>query len=414
MNAGRNMDRPLAGLLVVDLSQYIAGPFATMLMADAGATVLKVESPQGDATRALEPIIHGPDGDVSAFYLRMNRGKKSVVLDLKTVDGKEALAALIAKADVLVENYRAGVLARLGFGEERLRALNPRLVYCSISGFGHSPSPERDRVAYNTVAEYETGIYRPAGPNGEMPGSIGPPVGDMFPALHALAGLLMALYRRSVTGEGAHVDIALYDSMLSLNELRSSTAILAASDRQLDGRAYFCPYGVFAVRDGYICLDVTTERQWRGFCRVIGRPELAEIPGMDTGPRRAARYDELIRAPLEAWLAECTRDAAARAFLAESVPVSVLREPREALLSEQATARAMRIEVGCGSGVGASVTVPGNPIRVDPLASDERLVDPEDHFAPELGADTHWALTEIAGLGADAIARLCGGLETED
>ncbi|WP_182357255.1 CaiB/BaiF CoA transferase family protein [Tomitella gaofuii] len=413
------MTGALAGLVVVDLSQYIAGPYATMLMADAGATVIKVEPPRGDATRMLEPQVPRADGDgtVSAFYLRMNRGKRSVALDLKTDDGRDALAGLLARADVLVENYRAGVLDGLGFGAEELRALNPRLVYCSVSGFGHTPSPQRDRPSYNTVAEYETGVWHPGGPGG-LPGPVGPPVGDMVPALHALAGLLMALYRRSVTGEGAHVDIAMHDSMLSLNELRSSTAVFTGSDRHPDGREYFCPYGVFAVRDGHISLDVTTDRQWRGFCAAIGHPGLADRDGMDTGPRRAAQYDEHIRGPLEHWLAERTRDEAAARFIAHGVPVAVLRTSREALLSAQAAARGMRLSVGEGPAVGGceapgdgvTVTVPGSPVRIGALrapAADAPTAPTGCGTAPPLGADARTVLTRYAGLDPDAVDRLC-------
>lgn len=406
------MSKPLAGLVVVDLSRYIAGPYATMLMADAGATVVKVEPPEGDATRSIGPFVQANGREVSAFYLRMNRGKRSVVLDLKHADGRAALAALIRRADVLVENFRAGLLGKLGFGPDRLAQLNPKLIYCAVSGFGQTESPERDRPAYNTVAEYETGVFSTreadpsAGTGTPMPGPVGPPVGDMVPALHALAGLLMALYRRSVSGEGARVDIAMFDSMLSLNELRSSTAILNGSDRHPDGRSYFCPYGVFAVRDGHICLDVTTQRQWQGFCNAIERPDLALVEGMDTGPRRAARYAELIQAPLEAWLAARTRDEAAGAFIAHGVPVSVLRTPREALLSDQATARGMRIEVSDGQG--AVVTVPASPIRTSQLSDNASCAaEPTGYVAPVLGADTRWALTHVAQLDAPIVDRLC-------
>lgn len=399
------MDEALQGLLVVDMSRYIAGPYATMLMADAGATVIKIEPPHGDATRSLEPFVPGDDTEVSAFYLRMNRGKKSVVLDVKTDAGRRALSALIAKADVLVENYRAGIIDQLGFHAARRSALNPQLVYCSISGFGHTPSPQRDRVAYNTVAEYEAGVYhRPDTADG-TPGPLGPPVGDMVPALHALSGLLMALYRRSVTGEGAHVDIAMFDSMLSLGELRSSTAILTGSDRHPDGAEYFCPYGVFAVQDGHICLDVTTRRQWHGFCEAIGRPDLAEIEGMDTGPHRTQHYERLIEAPLQQWLFARSRDEAAAEFIARGVPVSVLRTPREALLSEQATARGMRIDVDGPHGT--AVTVPASPIRISDAHVNGVPPPSPEQSAPDLGADTRSVLTDIAALDEPDVDALC-------
>ncbi|MGH3402066.1 MAG: CaiB/BaiF CoA transferase family protein, partial [Streptosporangiaceae bacterium] len=211
-------DLPLAGVIVIDLSRYIAGPYCSMLMADSGATVIKVEPPRGDDTRSLlEPYLEDNDGEqVSAYFLRMNRRKRSVMLDLKSEIGQQALADLIGSADVVLENYRPGVFAHLGFDEERLAQLNPGLVYCTISGFGHTDTPMRDRPAYNIVAEYEAGVYF-RNDQTVAPAPIGPPVGDLFPALHALSGLLMALYRKAVTGAGGRVDIAMFDSMLSLN-----------------------------------------------------------------------------------------------------------------------------------------------------------------------------------------------------
>ncbi|MGB6245786.1 CaiB/BaiF CoA transferase family protein [Gordonia sp. (in: high G+C Gram-positive bacteria)] len=400
------MSLPLSGIRVVDLTQYIAGPYATMLMADAGATVIKVESPAGDDTRRIGPWVPAADGDVSAFHLRMNRGKQSVVLDLKSDDGRAALASLIAGADVLVENYRAGVLERLGFGADRLNRLNPGLVYCSISGFGHTPSPDRDRPAYNTVAEFESGIYAPPHPRvpGDLPGSIGLPVGDMVPALHALAGLSMALLQRARTGAGSHVDISMFDSMLSLNELRSSTAISTDTDAVPDGRDYFCPYGVYPTRDGHLFLDVTTDRQWRGFCATIGRPDLADDPGLATGPDRSARYDDVIGEPLETWLAARGRDEACAAFLAHGVPVAVLRSPAEALLSAQSAARGMPLLVDDGHG--AQVTVPASPIRVRPSTAPHDPM-PRPHTAARLGRDTREVLCAFTDLDPSTIDRLC-------
>ena len=182
-------EAPLRGLLVVDLTRYIAGPYCTMLMADAGATVVKVEPPAGDDTRILEPHLLADDGtEVSSYFLRMNRGKRSLALDLKEGGDRDLLERLIAKADVVVENYAAGVFERLGFSESKIFELNRRVVYASISGFGHSASPMRDRAAYNIVAEYEAGVFYQKSP-GDTPAPLGPPVGDMFPAMHALSGV---------------------------------------------------------------------------------------------------------------------------------------------------------------------------------------------------------------------------------
>lgn len=392
---------PLAGVVVVDLSRYIAGPYCSMLMADAGATVIKVEPPRGEDTRSLEPYLTDEAGErVSAYFLRMNRRKRSVVLDLKSEVGRQALADLIERADVLLENYRPGVLARLGFDEERLAQLNPSLVYCSISGFGHSETPMRDRPAYNVVAEYEAGVYFQRDP-GVEPAPLGPPVGDLFPALHALSGLLMALYRKAAVGVGGRVDIAMFDSMLSLNEIRSSYAKLYGSDWDPTEHPFYSPYGVFPVRDGHICIDVTTDSQWRGFCVAIGRPDLYEMEAMATGPERVQRFDEHIWPPLEAWLAERDRDDAVEALSRHHVPAAAIRHPGEALESEQSRARGMQVTVR--SSAGAEVTTVGTPIKID-----EWRRQPVHAEGADLGADTESVMSELAGWDLPAIDRLMG------
>ncbi len=379
----------LEGLVVVDLSRYIAGPYCTMLMADAGATVIKVEPPSGDDTRRLEPYIEAESGDqVSAYFIRMNRGKKSITLDLKADADRRTLERLIEKADVLIENYAAGVFARLGFGADRIAELNESIVYCSISGFGHTESPMRDRPAYNIVAEYEAGVFFQRDKS-VAPAPLGPPVGDMFPALHALSGLMMALYRKALTGEGGRVDIAMYDSMLSLNEIRSSYAILYGEEWDPSAHPFYSPYGVFPVQDGYVCIDVTTAGQWKGFCQAIGHPQMFELPGLESGPQRVANFDRVIRLPLETWLCAQTRDSAVETLAAGRVPCAAIRNPGEALLSAQARSRDMEVEVKGDQGV--VITTVGNPIKIDGLG------DPQPRCAPTLDGDRDWVLREILG-----------------
>lgn len=392
---------PLAGVVVVDLSRYIAGPYCSMLMADAGATVIKVEPPRGEDTRSLEPYLMDQAGErVSAYFLRMNRRKHSVVLDLKSEQGQRALADLIAGADVLLENFRPGVLDRFGFDAKRLSQLNPSLVYCSISGFGHSDTPMRDRPAYNVVAEYEAGVYFQRDKAVE-PAPVGPPVGDLFPALHALSGLLMALYRKATTGVGGRVDIAMFDSMLSLNEIRSSYAKLYGSDWDPTAHPFYSPYGVFPVRDGHVCIDVTTDSQWRGFCAAIGRDDLYAMEGMTTGPDRVQRFDEHIKASLDQWLAAHDRDSAVAELSRNHVPAAAIRQPGEALESEQSHARGMEVTVSSRSG--AEVTTVGTPIKIDHWQQ-----QPVRAEGADLGADTERIMREFAGWDEEAIDRLVG------
>lgn len=234
---------------------------------------------------------------------------------------------------------------------------------------------------------------------GGTPGPLGPPVGDMFPSLHALSGLLMALYRRTRTGRGGRVDISMYDSMLSLNELRSSYAVLHGKEWDPYAHPFYSPYGVFAVCDGYICIDVTTDRQWRGVCAAIGRAEICELEGLATGPERVASYDAVIREPLERWLAGQVRDEAVKTLVEHDVPAATIRNPGEALESRQAAARDMHVTV---HGSGAGIATAGNPIKID------RPRDGAETSVPRLGADTEWVLREVARLSTDEVSELTG------
>lgn len=390
---------PLDGLLVIDLTRFVSGPYCTMLMADAGATVIKVEPPGGDPARRSPPIFHLPDGQVSSTFLRMNRGKQSIELDLKSGPGREALERLLERADVLVENFRFGVLAKLGFDEEALERINPGLVYASISGFGHTDSTHRDRPAFNLIAEYEAGVYHRGGD--DVPGPLGPYVGDLFPGMHALSGVLMALYQRSVTGRGARVDIAMFDAMLSLNEAAGSIGTWMENEEEGKASNFYCPSGVFPSIDGYVCIDLVTDRQWRAFCSVIGHPSLSDDPRLATGPSRNRHYDAVLSAPLLGWLAQHSSEEAVTALTDQGVPAAVVRRPADALLSELSHERDMVLDVAMGQGPGMKVAA--SPIRVgsDQARGTARVV--------HAGADTETVLRDIAGMTDDEIRAATGG-----
>lgn len=351
---------PLNGLFVVDLTKFVSGPYATMLLADAGATVVKVEPPGGDPARSAAPLFPLPDGGVSASFLRMNRGKLSVEIDLKSDEGRVELARLIAQADVLVENFRVGVLERLGFGEERLEELNPELIYASISGFGHTPSAFRDRPAFNLIAEYEAGVYDRSG---DVPAPLGPYVGDLFPGMHALSGILMALYERSSTGMGSRVDISMFDSMLSFNESAGSYDAWLGNEDASDPTNYFCPSGVYPCADGFVCIDVVTEEQWKTLCELMEVPAFALNPTVATGVLRAQNYEERVAPVLLPWLSRFSREAVAETLAAAGVPAAVVRRSGDALSHDQSLARQMRMEVSTEA-EGGGLPVAGNPIRV--------------------------------------------------
>lgn len=376
----------LDGLLVVDLSRFVSAPYATMLMADAGATVVKIEPPGGEPGRTSPPLVRLGEAEVGATFLRMNRNKRSVELDLKSEDGRRALRGLLAKADVLVENFRAGVLGRLGFDDEILEELNPRLIYASISGFGHSDSPYRDRPAFNLIAEYEAGVYQHGG---AVPMPLGPYVGDLFPGMHMLAGVLMALYQRTVTGRGSRVDIAMFDAMLSFNEAAASNGTWMEGDDPGAPENFYCPSGVYPSGDGFVCLDVVTDAQWQALCQMMAKPELISDPRLATGPLRVQNYEAALSDPLLRWLAARPSEETAELLSAQGVPAAVVRRPEAALLGQQAEARSMAVHVGIDSA--AALCVPASPIRVDgrtsqPFAQVPRSGEGTEEFLSGIGA----------------------------
>ncbi len=391
---------PLSGTVVLDLTRWLAGPYCTMMLADAGATVIKIEPPAGgEITRALEPILHEADHEpVSSYFLRLNRRKKSVTLDLRNPDAKDAFRALVRKADVVVENFRPGVMDRLGLGQEALREINPRLVYCSISGFGGAESPLRAWPAFNLVAESMTGLVQHRPETGE-PVALGPAIGDLVPSLHAVSGILMALLRRGLTNEGSYVDIAMFDSCASINELAIATTLMTGETFQYGRRINpnLAPYGLYQASDGYVCIAVASEEQWLRFCETIDAPDLAADPDLRSGAGRVDQFYSRIEPVMMAWLAVRTREEAAAAMAKAGVPSGPVLGAGEVLSTEQARAREMVEEVMAPDG--RRWPLPASPVRVTPkpeIAPAETVTAGHDNAA---------VLGGIAGLDAAAIER---------
>ncbi|UUZ62638.1 CoA transferase [Polaromonas sp. P1-6] len=358
---------PLEGIVVLDLTRWLAGPYCTLQLADAGATVIKIEPPpDGEITRQLEPLLNEGGGEpVSAYFLRLNRRKKSVCLDLRQPEAREAFLALARQADVVVENFRPGVMDRLGLGQEMVRAVNPRLVYCSISGFGASESPLRAWPSFNLVAEAMTGLVQIDQETGE-PRALGPAIGDLAPALHAVAGILMALMRRERTGKGSFVDIAMFDSCMSINELAIGTAAMTGKEFEYGRRVNpnLAPYGLYQSADGYVCIAVASEEQWQRFCQVMESPSLASDPELQSGIDRASHFHERIEPVMTAWLKTRTRDEIARVLAVTGVPASPVQRASEVFCI--AAGRRTRDGRTCYRPGRAQMADPGKP---DPLVA---------------------------------------------
>ena len=279
----------LDGVRVLDLSRMLAGPYGSMLLADLGAEVIKIEDPEGgDPMRVMGPPFLGPERE-SAYFLAINRNKKSVAINLERPEGQAILHDLCGVADVVWENFRPGVMARLGCAPETLRRLNPRLIVCSISAFGQE-GPYREWPAFDLALQAMGGGMSLTGEAGRPPARMGLPMGDLAGGMFGALAVASALFRRAQTGEGAHFDLSLLDGQVSL---LTYVAQYFWADGQVPGRvgsghASVVPYQAFPTKDGHVVVAVFAEKFWAGFCRAIERPDLAADPRFDSNPNRVA------------------------------------------------------------------------------------------------------------------------------
>ncbi len=327
---------PLDGIRIIDLTRVVAGPFCTMMLGDLGAEVLKIEEPQhGDDTRGWGPYINGE----GAFYLGLNRSKKSVALDLKSAEGAAALKALIATSDVLIENFRPGSLTQLGFGYADVAAMNPRLVYCSITGYGQT-GPHAPLPGYDAVIQGEAGIMDMTGDPDGAPTRVGVAITDYLAGLYASQGILAALYERQTSGRGQHVDIALFDAMLSVMRLPLSVLLATGETPTRVGNDHLsiAPYEPLHAKDGLIIVAVANPRLWIRFCEAISRNDLRDDPRFRSNADRVERRQEL-KAELERTFAALTVDEIARRLEPHQVPCGRVRNTREAIEHPQVAAR---------------------------------------------------------------------------
>jgi crotonobetainyl-CoA:carnitine CoA-transferase CaiB-like acyl-CoA transferase len=305
---------PLEGVRLLDLSRVLAGPYATMILADLGADVVKVEHPErGDDTRHWGPPFAGSE---SAYFLSVNRNKRSIGVNLKTEEGLERVKKLAAGSDVVIENLRRGALEKLGLGYEALRETNPGLVYCSITGFG--PGKDQDRPGYDFLIQARGGIMGITGfPDGE-PTKVGVAIADIVCGLYAATAILAALHRRSETGEGAHIEVPLFETQLSWLANRAQEYLVSGEDKGRMGNAHptIVPYQTFDASDKPIAVAVGNNTQFANLCKAIGLEELAQDERYATNPDRVANREELVeilqrefsKRPADEWVEEI-RDA---------------------------------------------------------------------------------------------------------
>jgi len=341
---------PLDGLLVVDFSRVLAGPFATMMLADLGARVIKVERPgTGDDSRSYGPFVAGE----SLYFARVNRGKESVVLDLGDEGDLELVRELVRRADVLVENFRPGVMARRGLGPEDCLALNPDLVYCSISGFGHS-GPWSQRPAYDAVVQGMSGIMAITGAEDGPPVKPGSPVADLSAGLYAFGGILAALRG----GRGTHLDVAMYDATVSLLEGAALAWLVTGEEPPRMGNAHYtiAPFDTFPCADREITVCAANDMLFGALCSALGLPGLLSDPRFASNALRHDHRDEL-KAEISAVLRTANATHWLAVLEAAGVPSGPIASVEEAVGSEQSRARRMVVDAG-------GLPVPGQPVKL--------------------------------------------------
>ncbi len=386
---------PLSGIRVLDFSRVLAGPAASLALADLGAEIIKVEPPgSGDDTRTFPPFSKGH----SVYFLGINRGKKSIVIDLKTVDGVALARDLAAKCDILIENYRPGVMDRLGLGYETLSAANPRLIYCAISGFGMT-GPLRDYPSFDIVTQAMSGALSVNGEAGREPVRMAMPMGDLVGGINGPIGILAALYERTQTGKGRLIDVSLLDGLMGLLAYLPQVAWHSGENPKPQGNPHpnLVPYGVFPARGGLMVIACLTNEFWARLCRALGLEALIDDPRYDTlEKRRKARseVDALIgdRTGLHSF------DALDALLTAHQVPHAPILGVLDALAQPQAIAREMVVEaehkaLGPIRIVSRPIKFPGAP-------------QPIPTAPPVLGEHTDAILGELLGLDPSAIAQL--------
>jgi formyl-CoA transferase/CoA:oxalate CoA-transferase len=389
------MSGPLSGITVLDLTRVLSGPYCTMVLADLGARVIKVEHPgKGDDTRQWGPPFVG---DESAYFLSVNRNKESVTLDFKHAEGREVLHRLIDRADVLVENFKPGTLDRAGFGWETVHARCPRLVYASISGYGQT-GPRRGEPGYDAVIQAEGGLMSVTGDGDGPPYRLGVAISDIVAGLFTAHGVLAALYAREQSGEGQRVDIGMLDTTAALLTYQAGN-YFATGDVPLrlgNRHPTITPYQTFATADGDIVVAVGNDGIWRRFCPAIDRPALASDPRFLTNRDRMANYDALNDELGQAMRLRTRADWTAR-FLEAGVPCGAVRDIGEVLADPQVAAREMVATLPHPT-VGPTRVI-GTPIKLSATPGSIRTAP------PTLGQHTGDVLAEL-GYDREMIARL--------
>lgn len=385
---------PLAGLKVLDFTRVLSGPFCTALLGDLGADIVKIERPEGDDYRHVGPMRNGE----SALFNVVNRNKKSMVLDLRTPEAVQIVHDLVPRMDVVVENFRPGVADKLGIGYEALNALNPRLVYTSISGFGQD-GPAASRPAYDLIIQAMSGLMASTGFPDGPPTLVGEAISDVLSGLFASWGTLAALQGLQRSGRGTHVDAAMFDSTLAFTVTAVARFLFTGRDAQRVGNRHplSAPFGVYQARDGYFALAVLNDKLFRQLLSVVGREDQLDNPDY-VGDERRAQHEPALREYIEVWAGTRSVAEVLTSLEAAAIPAAPIWNVRQALDSDQIRSRGLLQEV-------AHPRLPGLQLPHQPLKFSGWKSVPV-RAAPELGADTQGVLQDLLGFTRQHIQEL--------
>ncbi len=360
------MNSPLAGIKVVELARILAGPWAGQTLADLGADVIKVEAPEGDDTRRWGPPFIDRDGEKSAAYFHAtNRGKRGITCDFRTPEGQETVRRLVADADVLIENFKVGGLTKYGLDYESLKKVNPRLIYCSITGFGQT-GPYAHRAGYDFIIQGMAGLMSVTGEAGGQPQKVGVAVTDVFTGVYAATAILAALVQRGRTGEGQHIDMALLDVATSIMANQAMNFLVSGKPPTMMGNAHpnLAPYAVFDCADGWIILATGNDAQYQRLCAILGLEDMAQAPEFLTNADRIANRAEMTDRITEATKRWAKADLL-QACEDQGVPAGPINNLAEVFDDHQVQARGMKITPGGLPGVRSPMTFSGADLSLD-------------------------------------------------
>ena len=360
------MQGPLSGIKVIELARILAGPWAGQTLADLGADVIKVEAPEGDDTRRWGPPFIDRDGEKSAAYFHAtNRGKRGITCDFRTPEGQETVRRLVADADVVIENFKVGGLAKYGLDYASLSKVNPRLVYCSITGFGQT-GPYAHRAGYDFIIQGMAGLMSVTGEPGGQPQKVGVAVTDIFTGVYSATAILAALVQRGVTGKGQHIDMALLDVATSIMANQAMNYLVSGNAPGMMGNAHpnLAPYAVFDCADGWIILATGNDSQYQRLCAILGLDDMAHAPDFATNADRIANRVEMTRRITEATTRWSKADLLT-ACEAAGVPAGPINSLDEVFTDPQVQARGMQIAPGGLPGLRSPMTFSEADLSLD-------------------------------------------------